>query len=526
MDTSTGRRSTPAWLLSLLVGVALILLWELAARTVYAGSYRLSPPSSGLGVLWEKRGVYARNLWFTGRSALWGFFWGSLVAIILATIASLVPWMRRSLGAVCLVTFCVPPIALAPILRGVTGPGTGTPIALAALAGFFTTYVATLLGYDSAPGTALDVVRSYGRGRFSAFRKVRLRASVPAMFSGLQIAAPAAFLGAFVGEFIGAPAGLGTLTVRALGALEPDKIWAIAMVSTAVSFGGYMLIGALGRLLCPWAPALDVAAVPPVRQEPGFLNRIVALLAPFAAVLVLWVGFFWVFQLDSFFAKTPVDVWLELFVYEEAAEMRSYVLAALGTTLWTTGLGFVAGLTAAVFVAVVFVLLPWLERSVMPLAVALRSIPIIITTPLLIVFFGRGVLTTVGIVAIMSFFPTLVNCFGAMRRTPVGILDVLKSYNAGPLAYVRNAYLPTAVPALLASARIAVPTSLLGATVAEWLTTGKGIGGVMIIAYSTARYDRLWVSVTVLTIVAVFGYWLVSVLEVRTLQRMAPSMSR
>ena len=103
---------------------------------------------------------------------------------------------------------------------------------------------------------------------------------------------------------------------------------------------------------------------------------------------------------------------------------------------------------------------------------------------------------------------------------------MLRSYNSGPVAYVRNAYLPSAVPALLASARIAVPTSLLGATVAEWLTTGKGIGGVMIIAYSTARYDRLWVSVTVLTLVAVTAYWLVTVVELRTLERISPSMSR
>ena len=98
--------------------------------------------------------------------------------------------------------------------------------------------------------------------------------------------------------------------------------------------------------------------------------------------------------------------------------MRSYVFGALGTTLWTTALGFVAGLAGAVLVAVVFILLPWLERSLMPLAVALRTIPIIVTTPLLILLLGRGLLTTVGIVAIMSFFPTLVNCFGAMRRTP------------------------------------------------------------------------------------------------------------
>lgn len=162
----------------------------------------------------------------------------------------------------------------------------------------------------------------------------------------------------------------------------------------------------------------------------------------------------------------------------------------------------------------------------MPVAVALRSIPIIVTTPVIIVFVGRGLLTTTAVVAVMSFFPTLVNCFAAMRRTPDGILDVLRSYDARRRARVRNAYLPAAVPALLASARIAVPTSLLGATVAEWLATGDGMGAVMILAYTQSNYSVLWVSVTVLTLVAVFAYWLVAALELRTLERMAPGTSR
>ena len=520
------RRALPSWTLSLVVGVGVILLWELAARTVYAGSYRLSPPTSVVSEFVENRGLYWRNLVHTSRSAAWGFLWGNAAAISLAAAASLVPALRRSVGAVCLTTFCLPFIALAPILRVITGPGTGTPIALSALAVFFTTYVAALLGFDTAPGSALDVVRSFGRGRFTAFRKVRLRSSVPAMFAGLQIAAPAAFLGAVVGEFTGAHKGLGILTVRALGALQTDRIWVVAVMSTVVSSGGYLVIGALGRRLCPWAPALDVGAAPAARHEPGLLNRLAALAAPIAAVFVFWQAFLWVFQLDPYFAKTPVDVWTELFADADSAATRSYVFGALGTTLWTTALGFAAGLVGAVATAVVFMLLPWLERSLMPIAVALRSIPIIVTTPVIIVFVGRGLLTTTAIVAVMSFFPTLVNCHGAMCRTPTGLLDVLKSYDAGSLARVRNAYLPSAMPALMASARIAVPTSLLGATVAEWLATGDGIGAVMIIAYTQNNYNVLWVSVTVLTLVAVFGYWSVAALELRTLERMGAGASR
>jgi len=512
--------------LSVLVGVGVILLWELAARTVYAGTYRLSPPTAVAAEFFNESGLYLRNLWHSTKSAAWGYLWGNTAAIILAVVSSLVPPLRRSIAAICLTIFCLPFIALAPILRVITGPGTGTPIAFAALAVLFTTYVAALLGFDTAPGSALDVVRSFGKGRLVAFRKVRLPASVPALFAGLQIAAPAALLGAVVGEFTGAHKGLGILTVRALGALQTDRIWVIAALSTLVASGGYMLVGALGRLLCPWAPALDVAAAPAARQEPGLLNRIGALALPVVAVFAFWIAFLWVFDLHPYFAKTPSDVWAELFTNPDAPETRSYVFGALGTTLWTTALGFAVGLIGAVAAAALFILLPWLERSLMPIAVALRSIPIVVTTPVIIVFVGRGLLTTTAVVAVMSFFPTLVNCYAAMLRTPTGVLDVLRSYNAGAVACVRNAYLPAAVPALMASARIAVPTSLLGATVAEWLATGDGMGAIMVIAYTQNNYNVLWVSLTVLTLVAVFGYWLVSALENLTLERVAPTMSR
>ncbi|MCY4664576.1 MAG: ABC transporter permease subunit [Acidimicrobiaceae bacterium] len=516
----------PPQVLSVAVGIGVILLWELLARTVYAGSYRLSPPTAVVADFFEFRGLYLRNLWHSTKTAAWGFLWGNLAAIALAAVSSLVPPLRRSIGAIALTIFCLPFIAVAPILRLITGPGNGTPIALSALAVVFTTYVAALLGFDLAPGSALDVVRSYGKGRLEAFRSVRVRASVPALFAGLQIAAPAAFLGAVVGEFTGAHKGLGILTVRALGALHTDRIWVIAVMSTIVATGGDIAIGAQGRDLCPWSPALDVGAVSAPRQEPGALNRLVSLLAPILVVFVFWYAFLWVFQIKPFFAKTPVDVWAELFTNADAPETRSSIFGALGTTLWTTSLGYVVGLVGALAAAVVFMVVPWLERALMPIAVALRSIPIIITTPVIILFVGRGLLTTTAIVAVMSFFPTLVNCYTAMLRTPVGILDVLKSYDARSVANVRNAYLPSAVPALLASARIAVPTSLLGATVAEWLATGDGIGAIMVIAFTRNDYNVLWVSVAILTLVAVIGYWLVAAFELRTLERMSPGISR
>ena len=105
------------------------------------------------------------------------------------------------------------------------------------------------MGLRAAPAGWFDIVRSYGRGRFAALVHVRARASLPYLFAGLQIAAPAAFLGAMVGEFTGAEAGMGVLTLRAMRSLDLGMTWALATVATGVSVLAFVAIGALSRRL-------------------------------------------------------------------------------------------------------------------------------------------------------------------------------------------------------------------------------------------------------------------------------------
>jgi ABC-type nitrate/sulfonate/bicarbonate transport system permease component len=243
------------------------------------------------------------------------------------------------------------------------------------------------------------------------------------------------------------------------------------------------------------------------------------------AVGVLWEAFLRVFDVNPYFAKTPADVWEYLVSGPGAAARRTIVFDAMGETARTAALGFTVGIVGAVLLAALFVTVPAVERALLPVAVALRSVPIVATTPLIILLLGRGIVGPVVIVAIMSFFPTLVNCVFGMRRTPGQVLDVLRSYNAGPVAVLGTARLPSAVPAILASARIAVPASLLGVTVAEWLATGRGIGNLMVIASSTARYDTLWACVAVLTLFAVICYSAVAAIESVVLRWMAPERS-
>jgi ABC-type nitrate/sulfonate/bicarbonate transport system permease component len=126
--------------------------------------------------------------------------------------------------------------------------------ALAALAVFFTTLVGAILGLRSADQRSIDVVRALGGSSFTALRKVRIKAALPSLFAALRISAPAAILGAMLGEFMGADRGLGQFLVAAKAQVDQERVWGIALVTTAVAGLGYLLIAVVGRLLTPWAP--------------------------------------------------------------------------------------------------------------------------------------------------------------------------------------------------------------------------------------------------------------------------------
>jgi ABC-type nitrate/sulfonate/bicarbonate transport system permease component len=125
-----------------------------------------------------------------------------------------------------LLVFCLPLVATGPILRVFFGPGPGPQIALAALAVYYTTLIPLLVGLRAAPGSWFDLVRSYGRGPPVGACPCAGHGLAALPVRGLQIAAPAAFLGAMVGEFTGAERGMGVLTIRAIRALDVEMTWA------------------------------------------------------------------------------------------------------------------------------------------------------------------------------------------------------------------------------------------------------------------------------------------------------------
>ncbi len=245
-----------------------------------------------------------------------------------------------------------------------------------------------------------------------------------------------------------------------------------------------------------------------------------------AAICLAWVVFLRLFGVDPLLGKTPLDVWHFVVTSPDAPANRSAIFGDLLQTLRDAGLGFVLGLVAAVCVALLFVLFRSVERSLMPIAMILRSVPLVAMTPLIALIFGRGLTGVSVICGIVVFFPALVTVVFGLRSAPKQTSDIIRAYGGGAWTVLRKVAVPSASPAFFAAARISVPGALIGGLLAEWLATGHGLGYRMLSDVQSFSYDDLWASVVVLTLSSLILYALVGVLESLVLARMNPTARR
>jgi ABC-type nitrate/sulfonate/bicarbonate transport system permease component len=255
-----------------------------------------------------------------------------------------------------------------------------------------------------------------------------------------------------------------------------------------------------------------------------------SVLVSILVTLALWVGFIRIYHIQPIIAKSPVDVWRYIFTQHldkvhglrSAAQNRTVLLHELKTTLRDAALGYVAGIVLAMAVSCIFVLQRSVEQTFMPLALVLRSVPLIAMAPLITLVFGRDILAVCVIGGIVCFFPALVNIMYGLRATPRSSLDLMASYGASKVTTLRKVLIPAAMPSIFASLRINVPACIIGALLAEWLATGRGSGNEMLTVVNTFDYGELWAAVVLVTLVSVVLYSVVSALEAAVLARYAP----
>ena len=548
----------PPWLGGVIGVVVILIVWELASLSGLAPAGKIPGPVAVIGSFVTALGdpVYANAIVQTGGAALRGFVLGNVIAIAMSFLVLLIPTTDSLITQIAVVASCVPITAVAPIVTLMSTSGTRTTsVFLAALSVIFTTVVGTILGLRAASATQLDVIRGYGGSRLTELRKVRLIAALPSVMAALKIAAPAAFLGAVLGEYflIGVDSGLGILLLAAQATANSLQLWTIALICGGG--GGRRLLpdraagsvgGALVRQRRPPGRILMATATttrPPTRpaRDDGaphigvYLTRRIAvtlatLLVSTAVLVLLWSLAVNGSGVSSYIAKQPVDVVNYLFVDaktgQSAAANRAELAGLLLVTLTHAAVGFGFGVGASVLIAMAFTLVKPLEFAFMPIAMLLRTVPLLAMAPIIYLIFGGGLLTAGLIGGVVVFFPLLVNLTIGLRSVSAQAVDLVRVYGGSRLTTLRKVAIPAALPYFFASMRIAVPGAITGAMLYEWLFTFDGMGAAIAAAKSRARYGMIWSIMVIVTVVSIALYTVVNVVETTVLARWGPNAGK
>ncbi len=249
-------RGLPSWVGGTIGGVLLIVLWEVLALTVFHGRGSGVPtPTSVVTQFWRdwRAGAYGANVGQTMKEAATGYVVANAMAVVLALAFVQVPLVEKALLRIAIASYCLPILAVGPILD-IALSGDRPKSVLAGLLVFFPSLVVLVVGLRSADRTSLEVVRAAGGSSWTQLGKVRLRAALPSLFTALQIAAPSAILGAIIGEYIGdASKGLGVMMILSEQGFRVARTWGIALFCTVIASGLYALTGLLRRFVTPWA---------------------------------------------------------------------------------------------------------------------------------------------------------------------------------------------------------------------------------------------------------------------------------
>lgn len=510
------------WLTPGLV-VGVLVLWELVGRFDLVAQGALPAPGEILAQAWADRSDYPPHIGETLWAALIGFAIGNTVAIAAAVLFALVPAAERLTRGVSITLFAIPPVALVPILV-IAFTGSEPRIILAAVSVYFPTMVSTLLGLRDVDPRLVDLMHSYGAGPGKVMAMVRFRAALPGLFAGLQVAAPAAVLGAILAEFGGGVRwGLGTYLLGSLGQANPARLWGIGLAATVLAGAAYALFGVLGRRIAETNRAATIAAsgAPDLLgSAPGSMGRRLAMAVASVAVAIgLWWGVLLLLDLSPVVAYAPPAVFDYLVTGAQAAGARARLGAALAETLPLAVIGLAAGLATAFLLAAVNTVWPPLGRVLLPFALVSQTMPLVALTPLIVLLFGRTEAATLVITISVTFFPAFVTLAQGLAQVPRSALDVISAYGASPLAQLRFVGVPAALPHLLAAARLGAPRALLGVMIAEWLATGYGVGNLLNQSRGMLDYGMIWSVAVVAVLISVAFYQAATVLEARLLAR-------
>jgi ABC-type nitrate/sulfonate/bicarbonate transport system permease component len=239
----------PAVVYFIVAQLVLLAAWQLLAHSGAAG-LTVPSPASVLRVYLQPRfaALLYRSSLATIGSAAAGFAAGAVLGMVTAMVSYVLPPLRPGLDRLAVTVNAIPAIVLGPIFVLLVSREL-TPALLAAISVFFLIYVAMASGLRTASAGLGAMMTTFGAGKWQRLRYLDLPTSVPSLLSGVKVSVTAAMIGAVVGEWFGAPTGLGIVILNTMQNFEIPLMWAAVLLVALISLAGYAAAHAAERYI-------------------------------------------------------------------------------------------------------------------------------------------------------------------------------------------------------------------------------------------------------------------------------------
>ena len=251
----------------------------------------------------------------------------------------------------------------------------------------------------------------------------------------------------------------------------------------------------------------EAAGLRGYREFGGFVRQWLPSLLIVVGILIVWEAYVRIFDVQTWLLPAPSDIGTAL--YNDAGLLSKHTRATLSEIVVGFGLALVCGVALATAIG----LSRTLERAIYPFVIASQTIPIIVIAPMLLIWVGYGLAPKVIVVALISFFPIVVNMVDGLKSVDRDMVNLMRTLGAHRLQVFFKVQVPTSLPYLFSGMRVAIAVSVIGAVIGEWVGSSEGLGYLMIRSKPQFLTERVFAAITILSAMGVGLFASVGIVE-------------
>ena len=226
-------------------------------------------------------------------------------------------------------------------------------------------------------------------------------------------------------------------------------------------------------------------------------------------ILVIWQLVIQVGDVPVYLMPSPDRIFITL-----VTDSSSLIEDLAYTSIEAAG-GLMVGVAVAIIVGLFSARFALVETTVMPLAVFVKVTPVLAIAALFAIWFGFGFFPRFLIVAVVTFFPILVNTIAGLKSTSIPITEYFESLGVSKWEILMKIRIPYSLPYLFAALKVSIPLSIIGAVIGEWFGSSKGLGNLIMVSHGNLDTETLFACIFLLAMLGVIATAAVVIIERR-----------